>query len=200
MTGMLDSGEPRGSRSSDGRRSAVWLPRTRHSPSGREAGRDPAGVRAAGLGRRHRYNYGDFIADCLRSVRAQTYERFECIVVDDCSSDDTPAVVTARCSHEMAGRAVPLRSGCRRTSASSAPRWRASARAAGEFVVFLDADDLLFPRFIERHLFVHHNIETAVGVHQLEPVDHRPGWPGAVEVTTPIWSAASTCPRASIWK
>src|SRR5262249_52969109 len=31
------------------------------------------------------------------------------------------------------------------------------------FVVFVDADDLLFPHFIERHLFVHHNIETAVG-------------------------------------
>jgi glycosyltransferase involved in cell wall biosynthesis len=34
--------------------------------------------------------------------------------------------------------------------------------STGQLVVFLDADDLVFPRFLERHLFVHLNIETAV--------------------------------------
>src|SRR5262249_49716238 len=41
------------------------------------------------------FNYAEFVADAVQSVHAQTHQRFECIVVDDCSSDETPAVVTA---------------------------------------------------------------------------------------------------------
>jgi glycosyltransferase involved in cell wall biosynthesis len=106
------------------------------------------------------HDYGDFIADCLRSVRAQTYERFECIVVDDCSSDHTPAVVGTllREWQDARFRSVRLPQNVGQLGAQV----EGFRESAGEFVVFLDADDLLFPRFIERHLFVHHNIETAV--------------------------------------
>jgi glycosyltransferase involved in cell wall biosynthesis len=106
------------------------------------------------------HDYGDFVADCLRSVRAQTYERFECIVVDDCSSDHTPAVVGTllREWQDARFRYVRLPQNVGQLGAQV----EGFRESAGEFVVFLDADDLLFPSFIERHLFVHHNIETAV--------------------------------------
>jgi glycosyltransferase involved in cell wall biosynthesis len=106
------------------------------------------------------HDYGDFIADCLRSVRAQTYERLECIVVDDCSSDHTPAVVGTllREWQDSRFRYVRLPQNVGQLGAQV----EGFRESAGEFVVFLDADDLLFPRFVERHLFVHHNIETAV--------------------------------------
>jgi glycosyltransferase involved in cell wall biosynthesis len=106
------------------------------------------------------HDYGDFIADCLRSVRAQTYKRFECIVVDDCSSDHTPAVVGTllREWQDSRFRCVRLPQNVGQLGAQV----EGFRESAGEFVVFLDADDLLFPRFVERHLFVHHNIETAV--------------------------------------
>jgi glycosyltransferase involved in cell wall biosynthesis len=106
------------------------------------------------------YNYGEFIADCLRSVHAQTYERFECIVVDDCSTDDTPAVVTALLDELKDARLRYLR--LPRNVGQLGAQVEGFRESKGEFIVFLDADDLLFPRFVERHLFVHHNIETAV--------------------------------------
>src|SRR5215471_13316074 len=107
------------------------------------------------------HNYGDFVADCLRSVRAQTYERFECIVVDDCSSDHTPAVVGTLLGEWQDSRFRYVR--LPQNVGQLGAQVEGFRESAGEFVVFLDADDLLFPRFVERHLFVHHNIETAVG-------------------------------------
>jgi len=106
------------------------------------------------------FNYGEFIAECLRSVHAQTHQRFECIVVDDCSTDDTPAVVTAILDELRDARLRYLR--LPRNVGQLGAQIEGFRESTGEFVVFLDADDLLFPRFIERHLFVHHNIETAV--------------------------------------
>jgi len=106
------------------------------------------------------YNYGEFIADCLRSVRAQTYGRFECIVVDDCSSDNTPALVSALLRGWQDSRFRYLR--LPQNVGQLGAEGHGFRESKGEFVVFLDADDLLFPPFMERHLFVHHNIETQV--------------------------------------
>src|SRR5262249_11215005 len=107
------------------------------------------------------FNYGAVIADCLRSVQAQTYDRLECIVVDDCSTDNTPAVVTTLLDELNDRRLRYYR--LPRNVGQLGAQVEGLRESKGEFVVFLDADDLLFPRFIERHLFVHHNIETAVG-------------------------------------
>src|SRR5262245_33421419 len=107
------------------------------------------------------YNYGEFVADCLRSVRAQTYDRFECIVVDDCSSDTTPAVVGTLLGEWQDARFRYVR--LPKNVGQLGAQLHGFRESAGEFVVFLDADDLLFPPFIERHLHVHQDIETPVG-------------------------------------
>lgn len=106
------------------------------------------------------HNYAEFVGDSLRSVRAQAYERFECIVVDDCSTDNTPGVVGAllREWQDPRFRSIRLNDNLGQLGA----QLRGFRESTGQFVVFLDADDLLFPSFIERHLFVHHNIETPV--------------------------------------
>lgn len=85
------------------------------------------------------HNRAHMIARALRSVEAQTFPALEMIVVDDGSTDDTSAVLSAyRSSRLRVLHNIPAR------GASSA-RNRGVAVARGQFVVFLDDDDELRP-------------------------------------------------------
>lgn len=94
------------------------------------------------------YNCGKFIAETIQSVQAQTYENWEMIIVDDCSTDDTRSVVEAfqasdsrihyHCLEQNSGAAVA--------------RTRAMELAKGEYMAFLDSDDLWMPNKLELQL------------------------------------------------
>jgi glycosyltransferase involved in cell wall biosynthesis len=86
------------------------------------------------------YNTGRFLRDAIESVLSQSYREFEVIVVDDGSTDGSAAI-----AESFAGIRV-----IRQANAGvSAARNRATEGAAGEFVVYLDADDRLLPRALE---------------------------------------------------
>jgi teichuronic acid biosynthesis glycosyltransferase TuaG len=91
------------------------------------------------------HNAAPFIQETLVSVRAQTYSDWEVVVADDGSSDDTWELL------EAAGAGVRS---FRRDSAGgpAVARNLALSNATGEFVMFLDADDLLLPRYLESQL------------------------------------------------
>src|SRR5829696_1947350 len=77
----------------------------------------------------------------LDSIRLQTYSDWEAIVIDDHSTDETIAQTTAASSHDPRIRVLSL------TDKSGAPAARnlGIAEARGEYVIFLDSDDLLAP-------------------------------------------------------
>ena len=81
------------------------------------------------------FNAADTIARALDSVLIQTYPASEIIVVDDCSSDDTRAIV-----ERYAAKGVRLLASPQRRGASGA-RNAGIAAAKGEAVAFLDSDD-----------------------------------------------------------
>jgi hypothetical protein len=88
------------------------------------------------------YNAADTIADSIRSALAQTESDFELVVVDDGSADGT-GVEVARFTHDPRVRLVG-----QSNKGLAAARNRGLAEARGRYVSFLDADDLLLPRYL----------------------------------------------------
>jgi len=90
------------------------------------------------------HNYGRFLATAIGSALAQTEPPCQIIVVDDGSTDNTREV--AQCYKDsIYYLALPHSGVCR-------ARNEGLLRAAGDFVIFLDADDALIPSYIEKTL------------------------------------------------
>jgi glycosyltransferase involved in cell wall biosynthesis len=83
------------------------------------------------------YNRGPALAETLRSALDQTFADFEILVVDDGSTDDTAAVAE---SFAPAVRVLRKANG-----GVGSARNLGIAEAKGEYIAFLDADDLWFP-------------------------------------------------------
>ena len=84
------------------------------------------------------YNAAPLLADTVRSALAQTWPRKEIIIVDDGSRDDTLAVAKQFASAEV--KVVT-----QANQGAAATRNNALALAQGDFIQWLDADDLLSP-------------------------------------------------------
>lgn len=85
------------------------------------------------------YNCGNYIGETLESVLKQDYPRLEVIVVDDGSTDNTKDVVAAF-SSDRVRYVYQVNSG-----GPSGPRNTGIQHARGQFVAFLDADDIMLP-------------------------------------------------------
>jgi teichuronic acid biosynthesis glycosyltransferase TuaG len=94
------------------------------------------------------YNRAQLLERCLLSVGKQDYKALEVVVVDDVSTDETPAVVE-RFSDMLCRRGIrvyvvklPVNSG------PAVARNRGVAAARGSHLSFLDSDDLMEPPFV----------------------------------------------------
>ncbi len=105
------------------------------------------------------YNFGDLIADALRSVECQTMQDWECIIIDDASKDDTSHVVREFTARDE--RFLYLR--MEQNAGVSAARNRGLSRARGTYIQLLDADDVLAPEKLERQVaFMEANPDISV--------------------------------------
>ncbi len=95
------------------------------------------------------YNAQAFLRATLDSVLAQTYDRLEVIVVDDGSTDDTGAVVAAVKATDPRVRLITKTNG-----GVSSARNAGIAAARGDYVAFLDADDIWHPEKIAAQIDV----------------------------------------------
>lgn len=107
------------------------------------------------------YNCRDYIGDAIRSVARQTLRDFECVIVDDASTDDSAEVVR-RLLDELADPRFSQIRLDKNVGQTGATR-RGLAATKATFVCFLDSDDLWNEDFLERHLAAHLNETYAVG-------------------------------------
>jgi glycosyltransferase involved in cell wall biosynthesis len=84
------------------------------------------------------FNYARFLGDCVGSLLRQTYRAWECVIVDDGSTDETPQV-----ARELVSRDARLRYVRQDNAGLSAARNAGVREARGHYLQFLDADDML---------------------------------------------------------
>ncbi|MCD6049047.1 MAG: glycosyl transferase family 2 [Verrucomicrobia bacterium] len=91
------------------------------------------------------FNAGRWVLETLESVRAQTFSRWEIVVVDDGSTDDGPALI-----RDEANRDGRIRFFQQANAGPAVARNYGAQQARGDWLIFLDADDLLPPERMEK--------------------------------------------------
>lgn len=93
------------------------------------------------------YNCGAFIEETIKSVLNQTYDDWELIITDDCSSDNTKDVV----SKYLKDKRIKYNR-FSKNSGPAAARNNSMKLAVGEYMAFLDSDDLWETNKLEKQL------------------------------------------------
>lgn len=94
------------------------------------------------------YNRADYIAEAVQSVLDQTYQNFEHLIVDDGSTDNTREILSPFLEDER------FRYFYQENQGQSVARNLALEHARGEFVCFLDSDNVWLPIHLESQLAV----------------------------------------------
>lgn len=106
------------------------------------------------------YNTQDYLKACIESVQGQTYPNLEILLVDDGSTDESGALCEKYAAEDERIRVFHKKNG-----GLSDARNRGLMEAHGEFLAFVDSDDLLAPKAIEmlEALCETSNAEAAIG-------------------------------------
>jgi len=137
------------------------------------------------------YNYGRYLTGCLDSLLAQSYRPDQIIVIDDGSTDDS-GLVSNRYNTQGVEYIYQENSGV------ASARNRGLSLARHPFVICLDADDQLAPRYVEvcrQELIKDRGLGiayTGLEVFNDEGIRQRTGWPPDFEIETDAWERQTT--------
>lgn len=95
------------------------------------------------------YNIADYIGDCIESILAQTYRDLEIILVDDGSTDESGEICERYAKKDERIRVIHKENG-----GASTARNKGINEATGEYLFFVDGDDLIHPSCIQSLLTV----------------------------------------------
>lgn len=124
------------------------------------------------------YNKGDYVEEAVQSVLDQRFTDLELLVVDDASTDDGLGKVKAMAQKDGRIRIVESKENTGRAAAAN----RGIEAATGDYIAFLDADDVMYPERLAKqvaYLDAHPDV-TVVGteVEELWGVEKkRTSWP-----------------------
>ena len=113
------------------------------------------------------WNTGRFIAESIESVINQTYANWELLIVDDCSTDNTNEVVRKFNDDRIKFFKNEKNSGAAIT------RNRALREANGEWIAFLDSDDLWLPKKLEHQILFMKKHNLIFSYHDYVKIDEE---------------------------
>lgn len=156
------------------------------------------------------YNKAQYVCKALESVLGQTYGEYECIVMDDGSTDGSAEVVQNIMRNAQCTMGEKIRLLLQPNQGVAAARNNAAKEARGAYLCFLDADDWWEPTFLEdmaRHIAKYPD----AGLYAANYVYYKPGkthvaldmptgyidYPKAYLQSTamPVWTGAVVMPR-----
>lgn len=105
------------------------------------------------------YNGALYIAQCIESVRNQTYPHWEILAVDDCSTDNSAVIIQKYCQLD---RRVKYFKTDKASGSPAIPRNMAMDRAQGRYLAFLDCDDVWLPGKLEEQIVCQQNTNAAI--------------------------------------
>ncbi len=94
------------------------------------------------------YNASRFITESIKSVIVQTYQNWELLIADDCSKDSSVEVIKKIIDKDQRIKLFPLL----KNVGAAAARNVAIEHANGQYIAFLDSDDVREPEKLERQL------------------------------------------------
>jgi len=95
------------------------------------------------------YNSARYLPEALQSILTQTYTDFEFVIVDDCSTDETPEILSHFARKDKRIRILRNPKNLGRAGA----RNRAlKAKPSGEFIAIMDSDDIALPERFEKQV------------------------------------------------
>ena len=129
------------------------------------------------------YNCADFIGETIESVQSQIYQNWEMIIVDDCSTDNTKEVVDKYISKDSRIKYFCLKN----NSGAAVARTKAMELASGEYMAFLDSDDIWPEDKLKKQLYFMKEHDVAFTCTAYEQID---------ENGKPLNKVINTVPRA----
>ncbi len=106
------------------------------------------------------HDYGRFVGETIDSIKAQDYGPMECVIVDNGSTDNSLHVIRDHVGSDARFDVLPLPSNIGQLAGAL----RGLRETSGQFVAFVDADDVLLPSFASTHIQAHLAVPTNVGV------------------------------------
>jgi len=104
------------------------------------------------------YNAQKFVGSCIDSVLAQSYPNWEMLIVDDASKDQSAVIIKQYAESDNRIKLTSLKE----NRGAAYCRNLATEQARGEYIAFLDADDVWFPQKLQTQLDLMYKEECKV--------------------------------------
>jgi glycosyltransferase EpsH len=116
------------------------------------------------------YNNENEVERCLRSIKNQTYDKLQVIIVDDGSPDRSPEIAKEFCQEDPRFSLFSKKNG-----GLADARNFGFGKIEGEYCAFIDADDEIEPTFIEKLLTCAQKFDTDIALCLVQIIDGATG-------------------------